>query len=306
MAEAFSEWRYVPLDLDSGELPERFRGVVFSNEFFDALPVDVAVWREGAFREQRVALDDGARSCGRRPARSPRAAGRLPAALLPAARRRPLVRSEPGGARLDGAHRARAWSADSSLTIDYGYTRAESVRFPAGTLMGYRRHHGARERVGGPRRARHHRARELHRARRARRALRFAHACASKRWRKRCSRRAKRDQFARRSGRRRLRGGARAGACSSRRCCSAWERRSGCCCSGGRRREEREERPENEKGPENRGLGVETCCDALVRGAPMLLLFLRSSFLLRGGFLGCALHRLILPNIKFCDLKIAM
>ena len=26
------------------------------------------------------------------------------------------------------------------LTIDYGFTRAESVRFPAGTLMGYRRH----------------------------------------------------------------------------------------------------------------------------------------------------------------------
>ncbi|HEY1495933.1 MAG TPA: SAM-dependent methyltransferase, partial [Candidatus Solibacter sp.] len=26
------------------------------------------------------------------------------------------------------------------LTIDYGYTRAESVRFAAGTLMGYRRH----------------------------------------------------------------------------------------------------------------------------------------------------------------------
>jgi SAM-dependent MidA family methyltransferase len=26
------------------------------------------------------------------------------------------------------------------LTVDYGFTRAESVRFPAGTLMGYRRH----------------------------------------------------------------------------------------------------------------------------------------------------------------------
>src|SRR5437764_127222 len=26
------------------------------------------------------------------------------------------------------------------LTIDYGFTRAESVRFPAGTLMGYHRH----------------------------------------------------------------------------------------------------------------------------------------------------------------------
>jgi SAM-dependent MidA family methyltransferase len=27
-----------------------------------------------------------------------------------------------------------------ALTIDYGYTRAESIRFPEGTLMGYRRH----------------------------------------------------------------------------------------------------------------------------------------------------------------------
>jgi len=45
---------------------------------------------------------------------------------------------------------------------------------------------------------------------------------------------------------------------------------------------------------------------ALVQGAPKLLLLLRSSFFLRGGFLGCALHRLILPNIKFCDSKIAM
>jgi SAM-dependent MidA family methyltransferase len=33
-----------------------------------------------------------------------------------------------------------------ALTIDYGYTRAESVRFPQGTLMGYRRH-AAREDV---------------------------------------------------------------------------------------------------------------------------------------------------------------
>src|ERR1043166_3038036 len=52
------------------------------------------------------------------------------------------------------------------------------------------------------------------------------------------------------------------------------------------------------KAPENRGLGVEP------RRPPRrrrLLLFLRSSLLLRGGLLGCALHRLILPNIRFCD-----
>jgi SAM-dependent MidA family methyltransferase len=57
MAEAFSQWRYIGVDVDSGEMPERFAGVVFSNEFFDALPVDAAVYRDGAFREQRVSFD---------------------------------------------------------------------------------------------------------------------------------------------------------------------------------------------------------------------------------------------------------
>ena len=49
MAEAFSEWSYLPVDIDGGELPKQFSGVVFSNEFFDALPVDVAAYRGGAF-----------------------------------------------------------------------------------------------------------------------------------------------------------------------------------------------------------------------------------------------------------------
>ena len=35
---------------------------------------------------------------------------------------------------------AGALEAGFVLTIDYGYTRAESVRFPRGTLMSYRRH----------------------------------------------------------------------------------------------------------------------------------------------------------------------
>ena len=42
---------------------------------------------------------------------------------------------------------------------------------------------------------------------------------------------------------------------------------------------------------------------ALFRAAPQLLLFLRSSLLFGGGLFCCALHRLILPNIKFCDQK---
>src|SRR5207302_1268688 len=35
---------YVPVEIDRGDLPSRFRGVVFSNEFFDALPVHRVIW----------------------------------------------------------------------------------------------------------------------------------------------------------------------------------------------------------------------------------------------------------------------
>ena len=51
MAEAFAGWNYVPVDIDSNALPENIVGVVFSNEFFDALPVDAVVYQNGAFHE---------------------------------------------------------------------------------------------------------------------------------------------------------------------------------------------------------------------------------------------------------------
>jgi len=138
MAEAFSELRYVPIDKDSGELPGSFCGVVFSNEFFDALPVDVAVFREGAFREQRVAFEDG------------RFAWRGGGAVAPEVEsylRRYFPAAEEGR-WYEANSEALAWmerigralESGYVLTIDYGYTRAESVRFPAGTLMGYHRH----------------------------------------------------------------------------------------------------------------------------------------------------------------------
>ena len=45
----------VDFDVDAGTLPDSFTGVVFSNEFFDALPVDVAVFTENQFRQELVA-----------------------------------------------------------------------------------------------------------------------------------------------------------------------------------------------------------------------------------------------------------
>jgi SAM-dependent MidA family methyltransferase len=138
MAEAFSEWTYIPIDIDSGNLPKKFGGVVFSNEFFDALPVEVALYRDGAFREQRVAFEDG------------RFRWQTGGALREEVEqylRRWFPPPEEGRwyeANLEALgwmeRIGRALESGYALTVDYGYTRAESVRFPAGTLMAYRRH----------------------------------------------------------------------------------------------------------------------------------------------------------------------
>jgi SAM-dependent MidA family methyltransferase len=138
MADAFAEWNYVPVDLNAGAMPEHFTGVVFSNEFFDALPVDAAIYHDGAFRQQRVALVDDAFQWHT-------------GDVVGAAADRYLRRYYPPpeeGRQYEINLEALAWLERMAaaltkgyiLTVDYGFTRAESVRFAAGTLMGYRRH----------------------------------------------------------------------------------------------------------------------------------------------------------------------
>ena len=138
MADAFAEWRYIGVDVDHGALSAEFEGVIFCNEFFDALPVDSVMYREGEFREQRVA-HAGERftwTTGERVA--PEAEAYL---------RRWYPPPQEGwsyevnlGAIEWMERAAKALRRGYFLAIDYGFTRQESVRFPAGTLMGYRRH----------------------------------------------------------------------------------------------------------------------------------------------------------------------
>jgi SAM-dependent MidA family methyltransferase len=147
MAAAFSDWRYVPVDIDSGELPRRFRGVVFANEFFDALPVEVAIARKGETLEQRVGFRDGRFRW--------QTAGRVTTEIGQYLRRYAAPTSgeeddaDPcDGVLLEANTEALAWMERIAgaleegylLAIDYGYTRAEAIRFPRGTLMSYRRH----------------------------------------------------------------------------------------------------------------------------------------------------------------------
>jgi SAM-dependent MidA family methyltransferase len=142
MAEAFSEWRYVAVDLNLGggskELPAHFRGVLFSNEFFDALPVEAVVYRDGAFRRQLVNLD-GDSFVWHEGAPVDAGTADYLARFFP-----PPEEGRWYEVNLDALRWleriSRSLDAGYMLTIDYGFTRKESVRFPAGTLMGYRRH----------------------------------------------------------------------------------------------------------------------------------------------------------------------
>ncbi len=137
MAAAFSEWRSVPVDLAHGTMPERFRGVVFTNEFFDALPAEVVTFRDGGFREMRVGWDERFVWAAGPPARE-EAVEYLRRYFPPPAEGTLFEVNLDALAWLQRI--ARALEAGFVFTIDYGYTRTEFVRFPRGTLMSYRRH----------------------------------------------------------------------------------------------------------------------------------------------------------------------
>jgi len=138
MASAFSQWSYLAVEVGRGALPERFQGVVFANEFFDALPVRVGVRRGAGFRELRVAWNgerfvwaEGEEMRGEAADYLRRFAGDAEEGHVAEVNLRALRWLEELAARLERGF---------VLVIDYGYTAREFGRFPAGTLMSYRRH----------------------------------------------------------------------------------------------------------------------------------------------------------------------
>ena len=138
MAGAFAEWRYIPVEIGSGSLPQHFRGVVFSNEFFDALPVDAVIGARGEYRQRRVAWREGRFQWQTAEPVAGAAADYLARYGAPAEEGRLM---EVNLAALEWIERiGKHLVSGAMLTIDYGYRRNELIRFPAGTLMSYRRH----------------------------------------------------------------------------------------------------------------------------------------------------------------------
>ncbi len=112
MADAFTGWSYRALD--SGDpLPVEFRGVVFANELFDALPCRVFGDRGEVLVDWKN--DHFAWTADPRYEECPRAYAMLAAI-------------------------SRFLRSGLLLIVDYGYEERERIRFPDGTLMSYRGH----------------------------------------------------------------------------------------------------------------------------------------------------------------------
>ena len=138
MAEAFAGFRYCPVDIARGGWPARFTGVVFSNEFFDALPVSVFRKRDGQFREMRVGWEqdrfawiEGSAAGGEESEYLERYAAGAEEGAWVEVNLDALRWLEEIASRLERGF---------VFTIDYGYTSRERFLFPRGTLMSYRRH----------------------------------------------------------------------------------------------------------------------------------------------------------------------
>ena len=138
---------YVEIEARAGKLPGRITGVIFSNEFFDALPVQVIRWRGAspgsgrALQERFVGVEQDQLAWVEAEPSSP--------ALDEYVRR--FSPSPAAGQVVEASFEALQWLERIArslergfvLTIDYGYTAPEIAagrRFPEGSLMSYFRH----------------------------------------------------------------------------------------------------------------------------------------------------------------------
>lgn len=147
MAEAFARWRFVPVEFGKAHLPPSLTGVVFANEFFDALPVEQVVRREDHWRLMRVDWRDGFVWTEGEPVE-----GEVARYLDR------FVPPQPEGVRVEVHLEGLRWleriaqvlKAGFVVIVDYGYTTRELPRLAQGTLMAYRRHRAEEDVLAEP------------------------------------------------------------------------------------------------------------------------------------------------------------
>jgi SAM-dependent MidA family methyltransferase len=146
--EVLPGMRYVEVEAGRGEMPASFRGVALANEFFDALPVHVARFDGGRWRERRVGVS-GECFCW--------VEADLGEPELESYLRRYVPQPAEGQVAEAGLEALRwidrlagALERGYVLILDYGYTTRELIRFPAGSLLSYRGHRALEDVLAQP------------------------------------------------------------------------------------------------------------------------------------------------------------
>jgi SAM-dependent MidA family methyltransferase len=137
MKDHLSRWSYQAFDWNTPGLPTPFSGLVFANEFFDALPVHLLARTAIGWSELLVTSTDGHLTLEPAPASE--------VMLNYAERYGTLI---PEGGRLEVPLAYVGWMrriakrlrSGHLLIIDYGYEARELLRFPSGSLLAYRNH----------------------------------------------------------------------------------------------------------------------------------------------------------------------
>ena len=157
--QSFSDRAEIVADLSALPLrtnPQGICGCVFANEFFDALPVHLLVWRDGRWKERYVGLG-GEKLMGIE--NEPSSPDLEQQAEL---RFDPSVPAEerPDGWVAEVSPSAGEWMKrigdclvrGEALIIDYGYTLEEwrQGRFPEGSALAYRRHRVVSDLLAAP------------------------------------------------------------------------------------------------------------------------------------------------------------
>ena len=138
LGELLAEFPYFALDYDRGAAPRSMEGVIFSNELMDALPVDVVKIREGTPRMMRVGLGDGGFQWVE--AETPGVEWLRYLSTLPVPAEGEFWMELPVRMMETLRQMSGMLARGRIVAIDYGYTSREIIRFPAGTLMSYRKH----------------------------------------------------------------------------------------------------------------------------------------------------------------------
>ena len=149
MKPYLEQWNYTAIDSGFGQLPDSIRGVVFANEFFDALPVYLARKHGSRFNEVCVGWKDGVFQFVEE---THPVCDQLEAYLLQHAQ------DAQEGWLIEAHLDAAAWLSTLGqrlcegflLVIDYGFNDRERIRFPEGTLMSYWRHQAMEDVLTAP------------------------------------------------------------------------------------------------------------------------------------------------------------